>query len=1466
MWRFLCVLLLWPASVSAQDDDRGLIVGFLEDNLSSAGREVRIEGFAGALSSRATLDRLTIADAEGVWLTLEGAELDWNRSALLRGRLEVEALTATSLSIPRAPVTEEEAPSPEAQPITIPTIPDLPVSIAIERFAIDVLRLGEPILGQAAEFSLSGDALLQGGALDTALALRRTDGQEGEITLALDYNPDQEQATLDLRAAEGPGGIVASLAGIEGEPALTLTATGAGPLDAFAADITLDTDGVRSLEGRVETAARGDDFAVTVDLAGDLAPLVAPDYTEFLGGEQRLAAQATRAGDGALRLDDLTLETAAFTAEGQAALAAEGGIDSADLTLTLTPTDGARVTLPVGEPALDVGPGTISVALADDEWEVAADITDVLRDGIAIAALTLDGAGTRGADGAEGRVDFAAEGLSLPDAALQTAVGEALTGGFDLDWTRDGAVELSALELSGANYALAGTVSVLGVDGEVDLEIEPELGLVAQDLSRFAPLAGLDGLAGRAELSVVGDVRPVAGAFDLAVSGTTTELAFGQPQLDGLVGGDGTLAVQVQRDETGLTLRDLRVETPGTEVTGTARVATEDVEAQLRIFIADAARVDERLDGPLTVRADVMGALEAFDAGLEITGPGGAIARATAQVSPEAVPFTVALDAPRLDPFGVFAGLDLTGAAEVVAVGTFDRAASVLTADVLARLDDVQTGIAQADELLAGDVSLAANLRQEGQEIALRDLSIDGARVALTGDATLDGAEREAQIDARVTDIATGVPQADALLRGTTDISADVAQGAGGIVVRALDISGENLSARGTARYGDAAREADVTLRLADPSVVLAGLPGPVTLDLDAQNVNGGWSILADLAAAGGLDATLDARLPEDFATYEATLEAAVDSLAPYRGIANLPLSGALRLNAEGSGPIADGAAFDGDISLTGQNLGIGNPQVNRLIGGTTTATFAGRLAPGDIRFDTLSLTTPELTANASGTLGADGARTVIDARLRDLGLFAEGINGPATAQGQVAQSGDTLDVALDLTGPAGVTGRVDGTLNTAAQRGDLAITGDVPLALANTFTAPALIGGRAAIDLRLNGPLAVSSLSGRVDLRDASVVSPQLPATIEGIGGGVDLSGGRAQVDVTASLSTGGTARLSGPITLSGGYRAELTLALDRIRVEDPGLYEALADGLLRVSGPLTARPAISGEIVLDEVEVRVPDGGGVAGSPLPELQHRGIPTAVQRTRVRAGLVEDASEGDTATGGAAGFPLDVVIRAPSRIFVRGRGLDAELGGELLLQGTTGSIIPQGAFNLIRGRLDILGNRLVLDEASLRILGDFDAFLRVVATTESGGALVSIIIEGVASDPELRIESVPDLPQDEALARLLFGQTLADMSAFQALRIAAAIRTLQGGGGGLLDSVREDLSLSDLDITTTDDGNAAVRAGRYIDENIYTDVTVDSAGRSEINLNIDLTPDITVRGGTASDGNTSIGIFFERDY
>jgi translocation and assembly module TamB len=321
----------------------------------------------------------------------------------------------------------------------------------------------------------------------------------------------------------------------------------------------------------------------------------------------------------------------------------------------------------------------------------------------------------------------------------------------------------------------------------------------------------------------------------------------------------------------------------------------------------------------------------------------------------------------------------------------------------------------------------------------------------------------------------------------------------------------------------------------------------------------------------------------------------------------------------------------------------------------------------------------------------------------------------------------------------------------------------------------------------------------------------------------------------------------------------------LRRFGVRDPALYDTSVDGTVNLTGPIGRALLISGDLRLNKTEIQVPSSGAFVLGDIPNIEHLGATRPVMRTLERAKLTNTAET--TTRSGPSTTRLDLKLSAPNQVFVRGRGLDAELGGSLRLTGPTSDIIPQGGFELVRGRLDILNQRFVLDEGRIQMSGSFVPVLRFVASTEANGIVVQIILDGPASSPDISFTSNPELPEDEVLAQLLFGRSLSNMSAFQALELANAVATLAGGGsGGLLTNLRDSFGLDDLDVSQTDDGNTAVRAGKYISENIYTDVVVDSGGKTEINLNLDVTKDITARGSVDTTGNSSLGVFFERDY
>ena len=239
---------------------------------------------------------------------------------------------------------------------------------------------------------------------------------------------------------------------------------------------------------------------------------------------------------------------------------------------------------------------------------------------------------------------------------------------------------------------------------------------------------------------------------------------------------------------------------------------------------------------------------------------------------------------------------------------------------------------------------------------------------------------------------------------------------------------------------------------------------------------------------------------------------------------------------------------------------------------------------------------------------------------------------------------------------------------------------------------------------------------------------------------------------------------------------------------------------------------------------------------------------------------------GQAARAGA-GYGLDVTLSAPNQVFMRGRGLDAELGGTLVLRGTTAKITPSGAFNLLRGRLDILGRRLVLSEAQVQLQGALVPYVHIVAAIESGGIASSVVIDGEATNPAVTFTSLPDMPQEQVLAHLLFDRSLDKISAFQAAQLGVAVATLAGrGGDGVMGAIRRKTLLDNLDVQADGTGNATVTAGKYLGDKAYSEVTMGQSGKSSISLNYDLGRHITAKTHADSEGTTGLGLFLMRDY
>jgi translocation and assembly module TamB len=482
----------------------------------------------------------------------------------------------------------------------------------------------------------------------------------------------------------------------------------------------------------------------------------------------------------------------------------------------------------------------------------------------------------------------------------------------------------------------------------------------------------------------------------------------------------------------------------------------------------------------------------------------------------------------------------------------------------------------------------------------------------------------------------------------------------------------------------------------------------------------------------------------------------------------------------------------------------------------------------------------------------------------RNAGLGALGV----TARGTLADR--KVALRSEIFGADGMALTVGGTIGTAKD-GPLAlkITGSVPLSLGNRQLASrgAALQGALNVDVAVAGTTASPTYSGKISAANGGFVDPESGIVLKNMVLAASLAGNRLTLDRLEAASGDGNVAATGTIGLDpkAGLPVDLAFKIRRARYVDGTLIAARFDADLTMTGKLAEAPAIAGKVTLDRTEITVPEklpGDAIA----VDVKHVAPSPPVAKTLAIVKTPEKGARSAPSTG-PSGIQLEVAVEAPQRIFIRGRGLDAEFGGRLTLHGSLSGLVASGGFDLVRGRLDILTKRITFDRGTITFAGDLDPIVDFSGTTKSGDTSITVSVTGRASDPQLNFSSSPELPQDEIMAQLIFDKSIGDLSPVQIARLAAAVSELSGGSGGLLGQLRATTGLDDLDVVTDSEGQTSVAAGRYISNNVYLGVEQGTAASSSrVTIDLDVTKDVKARAGVGADGDSSLGLFFEHEY
>jgi translocation and assembly module TamB len=1522
------ILTVFPALAQDKAEaEKSYFLQYVESKLSTPNRKISISNISGVLSSSATIGEITIADRQGVWLKIVNASIDWNRAALLLGRLDVNKLEAQEIDMLRKPLPDKGMPAPESSGFQLP---ELPVSIKLRELSVAKITFGQSVFGLGSQLKLAGRVDLADGSLDTALDIHRLDGPGGEFKLTAKYANETKVLDLDLSLSEPANGIVANLLNIEGKPPVDLTLKGAGPLDKLDLELTLDANKQRVLTGTTAIRRRDDGYGFSAKLGGPIAKLVPPQFRDFFGTDTNLVADGVVKDAGGVSVDKLNLVSNALKLDGSLDTSSDGFLRRLKLDASIADPTGKTVLLPVPGGKTTVESARLALDFGntpDQKWTGSLDIAGLTSPTFAAEKVALDmgGVAENMDQPASRHISFTtsgkASGLTSKRPDVAKALGKAIDLDIEGDWRAGKPVELTKALLSGngLNLSIAGEIAETVFNGTIDV-----------DAASIAPFSGLADrqLSGSMKLGAKGQLKPLSGGFDLMLDGKTTDLTIDNPSVDSLLGGVTSITGRVARDETGLTADKLKVENQQLTLTADGKFATGKADFGFDFTLADLALAAKQASGKLTASGRAKGDNGRIALAFKAEVPDGTLAGkklAAGTVNFDGIlengnlsgkldggatldnaPVSLASDINLANGVKKLTGLSFTaGATRLTGDGT-QSAAGLLDGKLSLASTDISTAAAlflqQASGAAHADIALS---NAEGKQAADISAKLDGVTVG-------DNRIGQAQLNAAIADL-FGVPAVNGSIKAT-DLT--VAK----IEVARIDANAERngdatkFNATANLKNGtDAAvagslapendgyrlkltqtdlKQGQLSVALAEPASIL--VQGQ-NLAIDNLSLNAGGG---RIDAKGKIADTLDLAV-----TIRALPLAIANAVRP-----DLGAGGTIDGTANISGKRADP---DINFSLQGKEL---TAAVLKQAGLSTVSVDAKGQSSGRMLQLDANVASPEgLRAAAKGSvpLGADG-RIAMNVDLNAFPLAA--LNGVAKGQnlggklsGSAKIGGKLADPTADFTidgnrvsaaplEKAGVTyldvkaaGRYEGkavTLRSATANSPqglsvsangrvplsgaglgVSVEGKAPLSLANRLLADrgAQASGILALNAKVSGSIRKPLVNGSFSTSGAQFVDPDTNLRLGDIAVNGSIAGETVTLrSVTASLGKGGKMTVTGTISTNAAanFPANIRIVLDNARYADGNMVVARLNGTITVTGPLVADPLISGNVDVKRAEITVPDtlGGGAAGI---NVKHLNPPPKVAATLERA-HADDGTPVPTSRPSVA--RVDLTVRAPARIFVRGRGLDVELGGRVKLTGPITGIRPVGGFKLIRGRLSIIGQRIVFTEGEVTLVGDLDPMVHLVATSEGTDITVFVTVEGRVSDPKITFSSQPQLPQDEVLARLIFNRSVNDLSAFQIAQLAAAVAELAGGSNtSLLGNLRKATGLDDLDVVTNEKGQTAVRAGRYIQDNIYLGVEAGAQGDTKGTVNLDITKHLKAKGALGT-SDSSLGLFYEKDY
>ena len=406
------------------------------------------------------------------------------------------------------------------------------------------------------------------------------------------------------------------------------------------------------------------------------------------------------------------------------------------------------------------------------------------------------------------------------------------------------------------------------------------------------------------------------------------------------------------------------------------------------------------------------------------------------------------------------------------------------------------------------------------------------------------------------------------------------------------------------------------------------------------------------------------------------------------------------------------------------------------------------------------------------------------------------------------------------------------------------------------------IITGRLNTGFDIGGNYRAPSITGKAVLLKGTYENTGMGVMLENIGAEISAENtGLRLYNFKADDGLKGRVTGKGHLDLDAAadFPYKLDMDLNSMQVAGNDRLRAVVGGNAVISGNMKQHN-LSGKLVVEKADFEIAEKLPVE---IAEVE-------IKEINIKSETVRDEQKEQPQK---SNIRFDMAVSSPGRVYIKGRGLDSEWKGDVKLEGTSDNPVITGRLSLVRGNYNFLARPFTLTDGQVTFFGNSppDPYFDITGKSVNSSITALINLKGNIKKPELTLSSDPVLPQDEILARVLFGREISQITPFQALQLAAALNEMLGRKKGFdpLAYTRNLIGVDRLEVkqSQTNPDESALSAGKYLKDNIYIEVEKGiSAESGKASVTWELTPNITVETDVGENSETGMGINWKYDY